>query len=54
MNSEYEERGFFKQLILALWCAFIWCEIQFVKHWIGITMFVLGYAVGTIIALKFK
>ncbi len=33
MNDEYNERGFFKELILALWVAVLWCEMQVIRAW---------------------
>lgn len=33
MNDEYEERGFFKQLVLVLFATYVWCSIRVERSW---------------------
>jgi hypothetical protein len=33
MNDEYEERGWFKQLVLILWAACVWTALRVERLW---------------------
>jgi hypothetical protein len=33
MNDEYEERGWFKQLVLIVYAAYVWCSLKIERAW---------------------
>jgi hypothetical protein len=32
-NDEYEERGIFKQLVLIVYAAYVWCSLKIERAW---------------------